>query len=217
VIRGDQRRSEDIRGHQRTSEAIRGDQRRSEVIRGDQRRSEAIRGHQRTSEDIRGHQRTSEDIRGHQRTSVVIGPHLQQGHCGRFGGHVAANVGQQHNQSGLTQVRRLSRHVGPRDDLPCRIRQLGVAIRRRKSGVSVTCKLVACVMATSLGVRGWPGSANRSRSGWRQRWRTKGAACAILGRQNGPLPPPLCTKTAKDSITSTRATDSPGERGAHTR
>jgi hypothetical protein len=135
---------------------------------------------------------------------VVIGPHLQQGHCGRFGGHVAANVGQQHNQSGLTQVRRLSRHVGPRDDLPCRIRQLGVAIRRRKSGVSVTCKLVACVMATSLGVRGWPGSANRSRSEiasqaektvacstqretveragfvrWRQRWRTKGQLISL--------------------------------------
>ena len=36
-------------------------------------------------------------------------------------------------------------------------------------------------MATSFGVRGCPGSANRSRSGWRQRLSTKGAACAILG------------------------------------
>ena len=60
-----------------------------------------------------------------------------------------------------------------------------MAIRRGnqawQSGVAVTCKFVACVMATSFGVRGCPGSANRSRSGWRQRLSTKGAACAILG------------------------------------
>ena len=63
--------------------------------------------------------------------------------------------------------------------------QSGVAIRRGnqawQSGVAVTCKFVACVMATSFGVRGCPGSPNRSRSGWRQRLSTKGAACAILG------------------------------------
>ena len=63
--------------------------------------------------------------------------------------------------------------------------QSGVANRRGnqawQSGVAVTCKFVACVMATSFGVRGCPGSANRSRSGWRQRLSTKGAACAILG------------------------------------
>ena len=67
--------------------------------------------------------------------------------------------------------------------------QSGVAIRRGnqawQSGVAVTCKFVACVMATSFGVRGCPGSANRSRSGWRQRLSTKGAACAILGGHTG--------------------------------
>ena len=64
-----------------------------------------------------------------------------------------------------------------------------MAIRRGnqawQSGVAVTCKFVACVMATSFGVRGCPGSANRSRSGWRQRLSTKGAACAILGGHTG--------------------------------
>ena len=69
--------------------------------------------------------------------------------------------------------------------------QSGVAIRRGnqawRSGVAVTCKFVACVMATSFGVRGCPGSANRSRSGWRQRLSTKGAACAILGGHTGDL------------------------------
>ena len=67
--------------------------------------------------------------------------------------------------------------------------QSGVANRRGnqawQSGVAVTCKFVACVMATSFGVRGCPGSANRSRSGWRQRLSTKGAACAILGGHTG--------------------------------
>ena len=52
--------------------------------------------------------------------SEVISPHLQQGHRGCVGRHVAADVSQQHNQSGLAKVRRLSRHVGARDDLPGR-------------------------------------------------------------------------------------------------